>query len=153
MKRSAVCVAILLAAVLLSSVLAPSAFAPPNDKPEKLNITGTKWNPPMFTVSLTAQYGIAQAADHSGFFMVTTLEITTVSGDPIVTLYDKRGIVRLLTPSAPVPGEPVPIEGPSFTWKPDKPYGKAYATVTVQLHNSNGNPMGIATTEVVGIEI
>jgi hypothetical protein len=153
MKRSALCLTILLSVVFLSTVLIPFAWAPPQEKPEKLSITGVKWSSGTFYVGLNAQFGVAQAGDNAGFLIVTTLDITTVDGLHIVTLSDKRGVVRLVTMTEPAPGEPVPIEGPKIDWKPEKPYGTVFVNVTVELKTSGGSTIGTPTTGVWKAEI
>jgi hypothetical protein len=138
----------------LSSVLITPAWAPPKEKPEKLTIGTIGYHAPAsaFYVYLTAQFGIAQAGDHADFIIVTTLDVTSEAGDTIAKLFYKQGIVRLATPTAPVPGEPVPIAGPSLEWKPDKEYLKVIVRATVELQTSSGNTIG-TTTKVAEVAL
>ena len=155
MKHSSVCLTICVALVLVCSILITPAWAPPENKPEKISVTSIKWDPgkSWFVTGLSAQFGVAQAGEHTDFIIYLNFEMQAQDKPLADKLGDKVALKSAV--ADPVPGQPVPLAPAYSPWTPGKDwYGlKVNVTVTAELRTANENIVGTSVTKLVTLVI
>ena len=134
--------------VMILTAIAGPAVAPDNDKPEKLVIKGTLFNPDTssFEIEFSTNFGTATAGERAGFQIKTTMEISEPVGNSYVI--GPEYIPIWVSNADYLPGERVPLVPQEISW--DRNGGSVSGTVTVHITSElvkNGRSVAGAYTE------